>query len=621
MIPAERPNGSGTSAFEPEPLATGSEVSEIWLASRLEQLQQISTELTSAVSEAEAATTLMRLLDAPRRSATHGLWIYRPEGQVLELIAQSGMPEESVARFSRIGLDADVPVVVAHREQRTIQATSRAQSEAEFEGLAGAERVTDRFIAVPLIVEDHALGALSLGYHRQPAPEDVMFSEAIAGQVAQTLVRIRLSLREQRRRAELEFLVELTDAAMSANDHHELMQNVTTAAVPALGDWCAVHYLPEGHGAPEVAVAHVDPSKVRWAEELHERHPFDPAAETGVAAVLRSGVTEFISAIDAAVIDDAVNRSTLDESEVRAIVAELQPTSMITVALRTKRRVMGAMQFVSAESGRIYDKEDVALAEVVARGLADPLESAWLSDQQTEIAGALQRNLLPPRLPTIAGVDLAARYLPAGASTVGGDFYDVFAIGEASWAILIGDACGTGPNAAALSSIARHTVRAAARHGADHAQVMDWLNQAIALSDRDLFCTACYATLTHEQGTWTLRSASAGHPLPILSRSGHTSSVGEPGTLLGVFDPIDVSIAEATLSPGDLVVFYTDGVTDLPPPHGIDAEQLTQLVQTLRDRRSASGVAHGIEQSVIDRVSQPHRADDVAMVVVRIENG
>lgn len=99
-------------------------------------------------------------------------------------------------------------------------------------------------------------------------------------------------------------------------------------------------------------------------------------------------------------------------------------------------------------------------------------------------------------------------------SAVGADFYDVFAIGERSWALVIGDVCGSGPDAAALTSIARHTVRAAARHGEGAADVMAWLNEAVGNSNRHLFCTACYATLTADDERWRLTSPAAGHPRP-----------------------------------------------------------------------------------------------------------
>jgi serine phosphatase RsbU (regulator of sigma subunit) len=590
-----------------------------WLASRLERIQRISTELASAQTAAEAVTIVLDLLDPPGISATRGVWLFRPETRMLEMAAQVGMPPEALIGFEHIPVEAEVPVAAAHRQRRTIRETSLAQSEQDFAGLKGAARVSTGFVAVPLVLEGVSLGAISLGYDDPPDDGEVLFLEAIAGQAAQTLMRLRLAERDRRRHAELEFLAALADSALDASDHRELMTNVTAAAVPTLGDWCAIHYLPEDGGEPVVVVAHVDPAKVAWAEELQARRPYDSEGLMGVPAVIRSGATELLSVRDPSVLDAAIAQSPIDDVEARTILASLQLTSVITVPLRTKQRLVGAMQFVSAESGREYDADDVALAEVVADRLAEPLEGAWVNDQHREFAEVLQRSLLPPRLPTVPGIDFAARYLPAGPSAVGGDFYDVFRIAPDSWALLIGDCCGTGPNAAALSSIARHTVRAAARHGLSHREVIDWLNQAVNLSDRDLFCTACYATLTRNGPIWELEVVTAGHPLPIVARAGATTSIGRPGTLLGVFDEAPVHVERTQLERGDVAVFYTDGVTDLPPPYGLTVEALTHQVRGLRAAGGADTIADRIEQSLVERVSDPFRADDVALVVLRVE--
>ncbi len=589
-----------------------------WLASRLERIQRVSTELASAQSPHDALGVVLELLDPPGRSATRGVWLFRSETGTLDLVAQVGIPVEALTGFEHIPLDADVPVAAAHRGRHTIQEMSVAHSEQNFSGLRGARRLTAAFVAVPLVLEGLSLGAISLGYDELPSEEEVLFLEAIAGQVAQTLMRLRLAERDRRRHSELEFLAALAESALNATDHRELMKNVTTAAVPTLGDWCAIHYLPEDGADPEVVVAHVDPDKVAWAEELQTRHPYNAEGLMGVPAVIRSGLTEHFSVRDLSMLDDAIARSPIDDAEARAILEALQLTSVITVPLRTKHRLVGAMQFVSAESGRDYDADDVALAEVVADRLAGPLEDAWVSDQHREFGELLQRSLLPPRLPAVPGIDLAVRYLPAGPSAVGGDFYDVFQIAERSWALLIGDCCGTGPNAAALSSIARHTVRAAARHGLDHAEVVDWLNQAVGLSDRDLFCTACYATLTDTGPTWELQVASAGHPLPIVARANATTPIGRPGTLLGVFREAPVHVENIALEADDVVVLYTDGVTDLPPPYDLTVDQLTDQVGGLRNAGDANEIAELIEQALLARVSDPYRADDVALVVLRV---
>ena len=303
--------------------------------------------------------------------------------------------------------------------------------------------------------------------------------------------------------------------------------------------------------------------------------------------MIRSGTPQFVPRLTPQIVEDAIASLKMSMNEATPILEHLAITSAITVPLRTKRRVVGAMQLVSAESGRHYDHEDLALAEAAAGRLAEALDAAWFADQQRNIAVTLQQALLPPALPAIPGLDIAARYWPAGANAVGGDFYDVFAIDDHRWALVIGDACGTGPDAAALTSIARHTVRAAARHGVDAGEVMAWLNEAVLHSNRNLFCTACFATLTAHDGSWQLTSTAAGHPLPIVATRTGPRTVGEPGTLLGAFDEITTTTGHAELHAGDVVVLYTDGITDLPPPYGILPTELADLVHELRELPTA----------------------------------
>ena len=426
--------------------------------------------------------------------------------------------------------------------------------------------------------------------------------------------------RERRLRDRLEFLVGLTDTAVAAADHNEYMRAAAAAAVPKLGDWCSIHYVPEAGDAVELVVAHADPGKVAWADALAERFPHNPDGETGVAKVIRSGVTEFIEHIDDTLIDAALARSTVDPAEMREILDALGLTSVITVPLVTKRGVRGAMQFVSAESGRTYDQDDVALAEVAAGRIADALDNMWLTEQHQHIAATLQQALLPPRLPRIAGIDVAVRYWPAGiAVQAGGDFYDVFRTSPTAWSVLIGDVCGTGPDAAALTGIARHTVRAAARHDQDHLGVVEWLNEAMWLSDRDRFCTAVYATVEARLGVWHFAACTAGHPRPVLARSdGCAAVVGPPGSLLGVFEDIEVQVSEVPLAVGDVVVLYTDGITDLPPPHGQTEADVVDLVAQVATTGTAEEIAEAIHRSVTDRLPLAQRADDVALVVLRV---
>ena len=607
--------GAGTvasAASEPVPSATAQ------AEDRLRRLQHVSLELTAAVTIEQVVATVIDVLDAPIAAPSRSIWIREPATGDLTLVGYRGMPEEAAERFARIPMTADLPGAVAARERRTIVSRQPSDAVERFSTLRDVPRSTAGFVAIPLLRQQTCVGVLGIGLDDDLDERDLSFFEAVAAQVAQTVVRVQLAEREHRRRTELEFLARLTDTALRAVDHLDLMRQACASAVPTLGDYCAVHFLPESGGPPLVASAHVDPAKAAYVDALQARYPYDPDRAVGVPAVIRSGVRQFIPRLTPQIVADSIASLKMSMKEATPILEHLAITSAITVPLRTKRRVVGAMQLLSAESGRHYDEEDLSLAEAAAGRLAEALDAAWFADQQRKIAATLQQALLPPALPAIPGLDIAARYWPAGSHAVGGDFYDVFAIDDHTWALVIGDACGTGPDAAALTSIARHTVRAAARHGVDTGDVMDWLNEAVLLSNRNLFCTACFATLTAQAGSWQLTSTAAGHPLPIVATSTGTRTVGEPGTLLGAFDEITTKTGHAHLHAGDVVVLYTDGITDLPPPHGILPADFADLVHDLRELPTARDIADAIHHALLQRVPERSRRDDVALLIVRI---
>ena len=616
VVPAQV-DGGETGVAEAGQLAASLEASTDRAGDRLRRLQRISLELAAAMSIDQVVATVIEVLDAPIAAPSRGLWLYDVGSDTLDMVAHRGMPPEAAELFARMPLSAELPGAVAARERRTIVSAAQADAVQQYETLYDVPRSTTGFMAIPLLGDQVCVGVLSVGVNEAVDAADLEFFEAIAAQVAQTIIRVRLVERDRRRRTEIEFLANLTATALGSVDHLDLMQRVCAGAVPTLGDWCSLYYLPQTGGSPLLASAHVDAAKAAYVRELQARFPFDPDRPSGAAAVIRSGVTEFVANLTPHAIDDAVAASELSRDEARSIVEQLGLTSAITVALRSKWRVVGAMQFVSAESGRHYDDDDVALAEAVAGRVGEALDAAWLADQQRTIAVTLQQALLPPALPTIPGLEIVARYWPA-VNPVGGDFYDVFSLGDGGWAMVIGDACGSGPDAAALTSIARHTIRAAARHGAEPGEVMAWLNEAVLHSNRDLFCTVCYATVTACDGSWQVTSTAAGHPLPIVATAAGIFTVGQPGTLLGVLDDIDTTTAHTELHTGDVAVLYTDGITDLPPPYGITTAELADLVHTHRSRGTAEEIAAAIYRSLLESAPDRHRQDDVALLVIKV---
>ncbi len=437
------------------------------------------------------------------------------------------------------------------------------------------------------------------------------------GQELQRLAElaVRSADDERLQRERLEFLAQINEALNDSSTVREVMTNVTRCAVPRLGEWCTIHVLPaDGRPTPDVEVAHVDPTMVTFARELQERFPFEPHAPTGVPAVIRTGVTEFYPDISADVL------SSIDVAdEARDLVIQLELRSAITVAMKKRDRVIGALQFIATTQSRRYTAADVVLAEALAGRIASSIENLRLHEQQKEIAQTLQRSLLPASLPEIPGVDAAVRYWPNGEATeVGGDFYDLFALEhDDRFAVVLGDVCGTGPAAAALTGLARHTIRDSAWHGDGHEVVLTSLNRAIRRSDKQTFLTCVYATVQPTGVAINVTVSCAGHPLPVHVSRANATRVGTPGTLLGAYDDIVVRPTTIALAPGDVLVFHTDGATDVPPPHGLDESQWTLLVSdAVRSGAGAQDIADRIHDGIESILPFASRHDDIALLVL-----
>ncbi len=444
----------------------------------------------------------------------------------------------------------------------------------------------------------------------------------ITDRVAGQLERERLAAsavegmhRERLHRERLEFLAAINEALNLAVDVREVMVNVTRSAVPRLGDWCTIHVLTRPDSLiPDVEIAHVDPDMVSYAHQLQERFPYDPGAPTGVPWVIRTGLPLFYPDIT----DELAVELEATDAE-REVLAQLALRSAIAVPLVKRGRVLGAMQFVMSSSSRHYTEDDLALAQTVAGRIASSLENHRLHDQQRVIAQTLQRSLLPATLPSIPGLELAVRYWPSGEGTeVGGDFYDLFSTGrDDCWALVIGDVCGTGPSAAALTGLARHSIRDSAWHGDSPTEVLASLNRAMRRSASETFLTAVYATLDTSGVEPELAIAVGGHPLPILVRDGRARPIGREGRLLGVFDTVSFNLSTEFLHAGDILVLYTDGATDLPAPAGLDQSSFLELVRRATlGLRGAEVIADQIHTELARIKSFDLRTDDLALMVL-----
>lgn len=248
------------------------------------------------------------------------------------------------------------------------------------------------------------------------------------------------------------------------------------------------------------------------------------------------------------------------------------------------------------------------------------LETAHQLEAQ-QLGESLLATLVPPRLPMIPGLETAALYRPANLSQVGGDFYDMFPVGDGDWGVAIGDVSGKGAGAATIAAAARHALRGAAVDHRDAGDVLAAVNEALLMDAEDglesLLATAVYARLHPYRGGFRLRVACAGHPAPlVLRRSGRVEELETGGRLLGFSAEPPCSESHAHLSLGDAVVFFTDGVSEAPD--GLELFGIEGIATTFdaSERVSAQDLIDAIDTALT--TGSDYQRDDVAVVAIKV---
>jgi len=273
-----------------------------------------------------------------------------------------------------------------------------------------------------------------------------------------------------------------------------------------------------------------------------------------------------------------------------------------------------------------FDARHERLVAGLCTQLGGALDHCTLFAERTRVATALSESLLPPLLPAIPGVAAAARYRPSGAdgsgkgNVVGGDFYDLFELADGCFGLVLGDVSGVGPEAAALTGVARYTVRAVATPDEAPCDVLSRLNEALLRLGSERFLTAVYGRLQQGgDGVVHVTLCSGGHPPGLVLRDDESVEIldGANGMLLGVFPSVELADCAVALHPGDALVLVTDGVLEARDDDGEEFgfERLATLLSTCTGR-SAAGIARRIERSVLDHRGE-RADDDMAIVVLR----
>jgi len=583
---------------------------------RLEQLQATTAALSSAVRAEDVFGVFLDRGVGAMGAVAGAIGVLPRDPADPVVLRQRGYPERP-AEGAWSGADAAHPLaaLLAHGPARWLPdadaVVPRVPRLADRHGQGSYQALA----VVPLEVDGRRLGGIALGFDaaHEFGPDERELLTTAANLFAQALDRARLYDEQQRNADRQQFLARASMLFARAFDPDEILGELARLAVPRLADWCSVS-IPEHGEIATVAVAHSDPARVARAREYLERYPSRLDGSTGAGAVLATGQSQFV----ARVTDDMIE--SIPSPDQRRRLRELGLISVISVPLVARGPVLGTLTLVNSESGRHFDADDLAFAEDLGNRAGRVLENSRLYARERHLAETLQSSLLPSTLPSIPALEIAARYIPADeGSEVGGDVYDAFAIGEdRGFAFVVGDVCGKGPEAAALTALARYTVRAEAERLAP-GTILGGLNEAILRQHAGTrFLTMVYLWVRPHADGIDYVMANGGHPPAIVVRTdGRVEEVKPEGTILGVFPDSGYEQVVLEVNDGDVVILYTDGVTEARAPSGefFGVERLLAVLAS-QAGRSTQDIVVAIESALDEFRGHRRFTDDIALMVL-----
>jgi serine phosphatase RsbU (regulator of sigma subunit) len=342
----------------------------------------------------------------------------------------------------------------------------------------------------------------------------------------------------------------------------ETLDATCSIIVPELADFCMIDLIKDER-VERIAVRVGPGGGQKAVERLASRRPSlpRPIMEADLdAGPVRPRFFERMTDADLVALSH--------DQEDLEFLRELAPRSAITVALKARGKLTGALTIGVAWSGRAYNRGHVAFAGVLSGRVALTLENAGLfsdleraEEARAEIGETLQRGLLPPPLPHIPGWAVAASYRPAGAENeVGGDFYDAFPA-AGGWMLVIGDVTGRGARAASVTAQARYTLRTAAALTGDPLVALATLNRALLARGDPALCSVAALAIA-EDPLKPVRLAVAGHPPPLLVDGESVTELTGAGPVLGAFADAEWALDHTVVEPGQQVVVVTDGIAE-----------------------------------------------------------
>jgi PAS domain S-box-containing protein len=397
---------------------------------------------------------------------------------------------------------------------------------------------------------------------------------------------------------------EISELLAERTDYPAALDEVARRLTDRAGDVCLIDVVDDFGRMTRVAARHRRPELQPKVSRLSELVNLDAASYPSSVSV-RSGRATYLEEVS----EEYVAGLGLPD-EGRRLVRELGYRSFLSVPLEARGRLIGAVTVISTSVARRYTQQDVGPLEEIARRIAVRMDNARLYAERDSIVRALQAALLPPRLPKVTGVTMASRYETADHGRVGGDFYDVIELPDERLLLVIGDVCGKGPEAAAVTGLARHTVRAVAVHERHPSAVLSALNEVLLADERStLFVTAACALLDPATGAAVV--CVAGHPAPLLVSGTSVEVLQCPsGLLLGEYAEVGLVDVRTEVADGQALVLFTDGLLG-----GLaEVEDLATRLE-VAPGWDAEALATAVVRSGSSNASDPARRDDVAVLV------
>ncbi|MFI0738746.1 SpoIIE family protein phosphatase [Streptomyces sp. NPDC021100] len=410
----------------------------------------------------------------------------------------------------------------------------------------------------------------------------------------------------------LALLAETTTQLTSTFDIDEALRRLVRLVVPRLADWAVIDLIAERDEVWRTAVVQADGDTLVHHEDLEGPMPPVPEdspmplsrALRGVASTL-AGPETYQGPPDSGIAVE--QRRLFDATGIHS--AAMAP-------LRGTREVLGAITLGRAKRPGAFTVADLPLIDDIARRAGVALDNARLYQRQRAVAETMQNHLLP-QMPSVPGLQMTVRYLPApDASQVGGDWYDAFTLPDGATALAIGDVVGHDLEAAAGMAQLRNMLRAYAWSQQEPpSRIVNRLDEAIMPITDVAMATLIFARMTGtDAGQWRLTWTNAGHPPPLLidhNGLAHYLTDGH-GLLLGTGVHTERPDATTQLPPGSTLLLYTDGLIEAP------GQSLDEGLNRLRQH--AAALAHRPLPSFTDQLLrrvQPPGIDDVALLAVR----